>query len=445
MASYNGYYVGGAGQTTQGGVYRLNNSASSYIKLGAYEYPTYVVYTGSNWYVPANAGAAIGVDLTDYETGTKDHELIPTGFYEKGPATIGGGSVSISGGTDLCGKTLALRLSAGNSASLEGALQLNITTNIRTFTVTWKNDDGTTLKTESVAGGSVPSYSGTTPTKASTAQYSYSFSGWNPVPAALDGNKTYTAQYTATTRSYTVTWKDWDGTTIATETKAYGTTPSRSGPSRASTAQYNYTFAGWSPTPTAVTGNAVYTATYTQVLRSYTITWQDYDGTVLATETKAYGTTPSREGPSRQSTAQYSYTFAGWNPSPTSVTGNAVYTATYTQSLRSYTIVWQQDDGTLIDTTTVAYGEVPTHADAVKAPDVDFTYTFSGWSPTVVAVTGAATYRATYTATPNHRTVKYYDGMIWIECIPFVWNGTEWDEVEPYYYNGTDWVLCSQG
>lgn len=377
MASYNGYYVGGAGQSTQGGVYRLINSGGSYIELGAYEYPVSVTYTGSNWYVPASAGAAIGVDLTDYETGTKDHELIPGGFYERGPNTIGGGSKSISGGTDLCGKTLALRLSAGNSASLEGVLQLDITTNIRKFTVTWKDYDGSTLRTDQVDGGSVPTYAGTTP-------------------------------------------------------------------ARASTAQYNYTFAGWSPSPTAVTGNTIYTATYTPTLRNYTVTWKDWDGTTLATETKAYGTTPSRSGPSRASTAQYSYTFAGWSPTPSAVTGNAVYTAVYNQTLRSYPITWLQDDGTLIDTTTVAYGSIPTHADPVKDPDVDFTYVFAGWSPSVVAATGATTYTATYTAIPNHRTVGYYDGSEWVECIPYYYDGSEWVEVEPYYYDGNSWVLCSQ-
>lgn len=418
------------------------------ITLQPGEFPRQVQITHSGGLITLNQqcdnGEIINVVLSNGNDTIK-HVVVQKILYDQGS---GWNPIALvrADWTDLAGATLRIGFDSG-LCTMNNAETVTITTNFATtYTITWNRDNGSANVTSTVYYGLTPTYpEGTNPTKASTAQYSYSFSGWSPTVGPAYGNKTYTAQYTATTRSYTVTWKDWDGTTLATETKAYGTTPSRSGPSRASTAQYNYTFAGWSPTPTAVTGNAVYTATYTQVLRSYTITWQDYDGTVLATETKAYGTTPSRDGPSRPSTAQYSYTFAGWNPSPAPVTGNAIYTATYTQSLRSYTIVWQQDDGTLIDTTTVAYGEVPTHADAVKAPDVDFTYTFAGWSPTVVAVTGTATYKATYTATPNHRTVKYYDGMIWIECIPFVWNGTEWDEVEPYYYNGTDWVLCSQG
>ncbi|MBQ7546857.1 MAG: hypothetical protein IJT41_07825, partial [Clostridia bacterium] len=67
----------------------------------------------------------------------------------------------------------------------------------------------------------------------------------------------------------------------------------------------------------------------------------------------------------------------------------------------SHTITWLNDDGSLIDTTTVDYGTVPTHADATKAEDAQYTYTFSGWTPAIVAVTGDATYTATFTTSPS--------------------------------------------
>ena len=67
---------------------------------------------------------------------------------------------------------------------------------------------------------------------------------------------------------------------------------------------------------------------------------------------------------------------------------------------KAHTITWNNDDNTLIDTTNVAYGRVPTHDDPVKEAD-EYIYTFAGWSPEVTAVTGDAIYTATYTSEVN--------------------------------------------
>ncbi len=58
----------------------------------------------------------------------------------------------------------------------------------KTYTVTWKNYNNSTLKTDTgVAEGSRPSYTGATPTKPDDEVYSYTFAGWT------DGEKTYAA------------------------------------------------------------------------------------------------------------------------------------------------------------------------------------------------------------------------------------------------------------
>lgn len=67
-------------------------------------------------------------------------------------------------------------------------------------------------------------------------------------------------------------------------------------------------------------------------------------------------------------------------------------------SVNSYTITWLQDDGSLIDKTTVPYGQIPTHVIPTKEETEEYTYTFAGWAPEVVEVTDNATYIATYTA-----------------------------------------------
>ena len=263
------------------------------------------------------------------------------------------------------------------------------------YTVTWLDEDGVTvLKEEIVDEGDTPACAA--PTKEATVQYAYAFAGWTPEVAPVESNTTYTATYDATVKEYEITWLSDDDSVIDTTSVAYGDTPALATPTKAATAQYTYEFAGWTPAVVAVTGTATYKATFTPVLRSYTVTWKDDDGTTLGTDTVAYGSTPSRADPSKAATAQYTYTFTGWSPAVAAVTGDATYTATYSQTVNTYTITWLDYDGSTIKTETLAYGATPTCATPSRADDTYSTYTFLEWMPAVASVTGAATYEATY-------------------------------------------------
>lgn len=66
------------------------------------------------------------------------------------------------------------------------------------YNITWKNDDGTVLRTDkNVLVGTTPSY-GSTPTKASDEKYNYTFKEWSPAVTAVSGDTVYTAVYTKT-------------------------------------------------------------------------------------------------------------------------------------------------------------------------------------------------------------------------------------------------------
>ena len=43
----------------------------------------------------------------------------------------------------------------------------------------------------------------------------------------------------------------------------------------------------------------------------------------------------------------------------------------------------------------------------------------------------------------NHKTVRYYDGDAWTECVPHYYDGSVWKQCDPYYYNGTGWKECN--
>ena len=145
-----------------------------------------------------------------------------------------------------------------------------------TYTVTWKNDDGTVLKTETVNYGAMPTYGGI-PTKSADAQYTYCFTGWTPEVAPVMGDVTYSAVYTEQLRSYTVKWVNWDGTTLREDTVPYGTVPAygAADPTRAADAKNTYAFSGWDKEITAVTGNVTYTAQFTAACRHAATTLRD--------------------------------------------------------------------------------------------------------------------------------------------------------------------------
>ncbi len=294
---------------------------------------------------------------------------------------------------------------------------------VNKYTVTFENEDGTVLQSGKVAYGETPVYTGATPTKSSTAQYSYTFSGWTTEIVEVTGDVTYTAKFTATVNKYTVTWVDENGTVLETDVDVpYGTMPTfdHGTPAKAPTAQYTFAFAGWTPVVDTVKGNVTYTATYSQTVNEYTVTWADEDGTVLETdENVPYGTAPSFDSaePTKAPTAQYTFTFAGWTPVVNNVTGDVTYRATYSHTVNEYTVIWTDEDGTVLETDTdVPYGTVPTFdgTTPTKAATAQYTYTFAGWTPVVGAIEGNVTYKARYTQTVNKYTVTWIfaDGSV---------------------------------
>ena len=201
---------------------------------------------------------------------------------------------------------------------------------------------------------------------------------------------------------YTITFVDDDGITVLQQSEvaldAMPTPPAD--PTKEATAQYTYTFSGWSPAIVAATGAATYTATYTATVNKYLITFVDEDGTtVLASAEYDYGTTPvAPADPTKEATAQYTYTFSGWDKEIVAVTGAATYTASYTATVNKYLITFLNDDESVLCAEEWEYGATPSCEEPTKEADEQYTYLFAGWQPEIVAVTGVATYIATYNA-----------------------------------------------
>lgn len=229
------------------------------------------------------------------------------------------------------------------------------------YTVTFVDHDGAVLAESTYHyddAVAVPSQ----PVRPADETFTYTFLGWDKPVTSCTGNATYTACYSQAYIDYLVEFRDEDGTVLSSTSCHYGEQPvPPADPAKAATAQYTYTFSGWSPAVTAVTADAVYTATYTATVNSYPVTFRNEDGTVLSQAQVPYGQMPTAPvSPTKTATAQYSYTFSGWDREITAVTGEATYTATYTAAVNEYTVTFLDDNGTVLQQSRLAYGETPT-------------------------------------------------------------------------------------
>ena len=119
------------------------------------------------------------------------------------------------------------------------------------YTIKFVNEDGTVLQESQVEEGQIPAYTGATPTKAATAQYSYTFAGWDATLVEAMADATYTATFTESVRNYTVSFDVDGGSAVEAQTVPYGTTAS--GLAAFTSTKEGYEFKGW----TLANGDAI--------------------------------------------------------------------------------------------------------------------------------------------------------------------------------------------
>ena len=152
-----------------------------------------------------------------------------------------------------------------------------------TAQVNFYDDSGSTLlKTVTVYDGGDTAYGSSNPTKASTAQYSYSFTGWsltaggsanaNALKAVVVDRNVYAA-YSKTVRKYTIYF--YNGSTLlqTVSNVPYGSGAYYSGDTPEKTGvdfPEDYVFTGWSPSNNGITGNTYCYAQYKYIGYAYT-------------------------------------------------------------------------------------------------------------------------------------------------------------------------------
>lgn len=234
------------------------------------------------------------------------------------------------------------------------------------YTITWNNNGVVTEQTFNA--GSIPEYSGSL-VKPGAGETVYTFAGWDvdgdgiedilaegELPAAYE-DVTYTAVYESGNVEYDISFVV-DGR-VTTKQYNAGNVPSYNGSlDKEADDEYTYSFAGWDAngdgvvdyqnnTLPAVTGNAEYTAVFSEVYKEFVVKFVNWDDELISSAVYHYGDTVTLPAtPTKPSDAEHRYVFAGWTPDVVDVVADATYKATFTAVAHSYAepvYEWIQD------------------------------------------------------------------------------------------------------
>lgn len=275
-------------------------------------------------------------------------------------------------------------------------------------------DEETLLWSTDIKKGREVVYDGPVPTRDSSAQYSYAFKGWDKDLAGIEADTDFIAQYDRSLNQYNVSFVS-DGAVLESQKVAYGAKAVYHGatPSKATTAQYTYAFSGWDkdPTTTTISADTIFTAQFSNTVNSYTASFYYAEGdiTPVYTVSVPYGSYASYQGKAltKDSTAEYSYEFAGWDkdPASTPITDNIRFNAVFKASILSYTASFYQesDDTTPLYSVLLPYGSYATYQgeEPKKAVDERYAYTFQGWDkdPATTRIEGNTNFYAQFSYT----------------------------------------------
>ena len=249
------------------------------------------------------------------------------------------------------------------------------------------------LQDTMVSYGEIPTYTGEEPTKEG-----HTFIGWSPTIYAVDKNQDYQATFSINT--YLITFASEDGIPLETKEVEYGETPEYTGEEPT---KEGYVFLGWTPTPYPANKNQTYTPRFR--INSFTIRFLGENDEVLQEETLEYGATPVYKG---ATPTKEHYDFAGWTPEIYPVNKNQDYKVKFTEHY--YTITLLNEDGSLFTTVKALFGDP---LDSLPTPEPEQEgYVFDKWLPDIQAVSGDATYTASFRIKTFTIRFLNYDGSV---------------------------------
>lgn len=248
---------------------------------------------------------------------------------------------------------------------------------LKTYTVKWMDGESELEKDENVPYGDMPTYNGEYPVKDINGTR-YIFNGWEPQIEKVTGHAEYRAKYKEGNEYKVVfCYIDEAGRRIVVSTQFIA--PGHAATAPEAPERDGFVFDKWNMNVDSIRSDLEVVAQY---LRKVTISFRDYDNTVIDESTVIEGTDvrvpaePTRDG----------YKFNGWNISVEeedvdgniqlvvkNVRENMTITAQYAQF---YTVEFIDENRELLDTQEVETGEAASYFEPDIIPEK---HIFKGW------------------------------------------------------------------
>jgi len=272
----------------------------------------------------------------------------------------------------------------------------------REYNVTFYDTEDKVLYVDQVPYDGSASYVGVTPVKRSSVDIDYVFRGWDKKLDHVKEDFSTHPEFDEKKAEFEVRFVNYDETLLYTDHVSYGGTADYFGamPIRPNDQQYHYEFSGWNLALNNITSNTTITARFYKKLRHFTVTFKNYDGTLLDSADVEYGHRAVYAGsqPSREQDEKYTYTFTGWDRDITNVTNDFETYAVYQQTLRKFNVVFNNFDGSFLYREEVEYGKTATYFGdtPVRTGDTLRSYRFKGWDKDLKNVTADTIFTAEF-------------------------------------------------
>jgi len=370
-----------------------------------------------------------------------DNSVLWTDTVDYGTAAHYGGNTPTKP-TDTSYKYTFLKWDKDYSCVTENITTKALFTNKNRYLCRFYDYNNDLLQSTYVTEGETVTYTGKTPSRPADAQYTYSFKQWDKSLIGISAHTDFKPIFNNTTNKYTVTFVNWDGTTLGSSTVDYGTKATYTGstPTRATDNQYKYTFSNWDIDLTCITSNVTATAQFSKTNR-YLCIFNNYDETELYRHYVTEGESAKYEGdtPTKPKTQQYTYTFSSWDKSLDNITSHTTFTAVFSSSVNSYNVTFKNYDGSVLKIESTPYGSTAVYTgDTPTKPTKDgYFYVFDGWNETLENITDNCERTATFIGYPdehftftlnsdeNSYTLSKFEGTFESIIIPSTYNSKD--------------------